>query len=67
MTNFEKWKEELTLEKASRALSKVIIMRCKDCPSYEYCDSLSMFETKMSSCSERFEAWGNLKARRLQK
>lgn len=62
MTNFEKWKEELTLEKASRTLTKV--MRCKDCLSYEYCHSLSMFETKMSSCSERFEAWGNLKAER---
>ncbi len=60
MTNFEKWKEELTLEKASRTLTKG--MRCKDCLSYEYCCSLSMFETKISSCSERFEAWGNLKA-----
>ncbi len=62
MTNFEKWKEELTLEKASRTLTK--LMRCKDCLAYEYCRSLSMFETKMSWCGERFEAWGNLKAGR---
>ncbi len=62
MTNFEKWKKELTLEKASRTLTKG--MRCKDCLAYKYCRSLSVYETRMSSCSERFESWGNLKAER---
>ena len=63
MTNFEKWKEELTLEKASRTLTKGVW--CRYCLAYEYCRSLSMYETKMSSCSERFEAWGNLKAKEV--
>lgn len=48
MTNFEKWKQSLTIENAN-------IFECCACPASDFCDH---FEEK--NCNDAFRAWGGI-------
>ena len=55
MTNFEKWKSELTIEKYSRLV-------CGDCYSCKFCpaeDSCINGFDSVSGCREKFVKWAN--------
>ena len=62
-TNFDKWKEGLTLDFAHRLLGKA----CDICPSRKYCDEnqrvLHPGGRLKFSCEELFTAWANAPAK----
>jgi len=49
MTNFEKWKQDLTAEQAAD------IIACRDCPAIEQCEA----EQNKVPCIDYFMKWGN--------
>lgn len=48
MTNFEKWKQELSVENAAEGL------RCEKCPANEHC-----FDLYDKSCVDSFKEWAD--------
>ncbi len=53
MTNFEKWKKELTAEQVVECFFEPEFFCCRNCPAYDYCND----EDK--ECRESFLEWAN--------
>ena len=56
MTNFEKWKAELTID----ALCKII--KCDTCPAFDFCDYDIRISYPVSYCIKQFREWANQEA-----
>lgn len=50
MTNFEKWKQELSVE---MIVQSDVFSDCRYCPATDYCDGKSSHAT----CPETFRGW----------
>ena len=61
MTNFEKWKQRLTIEAVSGTIG------CDNCPALIFCNNRDYLtpdnkerDSNAWPCGEVFEVWGNL-------
>ena len=54
MTNFEKWKNDLTVESLATSLQTC---HCEDCPAEDFCNSKD--GQVIIGCEATVEAWAN--------
>ena len=55
MTNFEKWKQDLTYEKWAKIIDQMVCLYdCKVCPVKPKCKP---FETTLKQCYKNMKAW----------
>ena len=62
MTNFEKWKQDLTPGKLSRVLD--YWLPCVDCPAHEFCQKLlDKEQSNWTGCNETIKKWSDMEVK----